>query len=105
MKKIPGLPTELQDLEWKEYINDRLISRHDSGFYVIVPKDMKESQGLFCPVCDCVVTSSEDVTACAEKKACQHCVDRYYYQNAEKWKDGWRPEISSCDHKKTILVR
>ena len=107
LKMIPKCVTDesLKDLNWIEYPDDRLMSIHPSGFYIVVPKDCEPAVPIFCPVCDCALSTGEDVSACKELGCCEHCKDKWYYPNSVAWKDGWRPtEEIICDYKKTIIV-
>ena len=104
---IPKCITDekLSSLKWTDYIGDRLITTHPSGFRIIVPKDSDPAISLFCPLCNCILSTGEDVSVCRELGCCEHCKERWYYSNKEKWSSGWRPKIESrCEHKKTVLI-
>ena len=49
-------------------------------------------KALECPVCEFCLRDSDDQKSYDEKGACTECVGQYYYQNAEEWNKGWRPE-------------
>ena len=107
LKMIPKCVTDenLKNLEWKDYLGDRVIAFHPSGFHVIVPKDCDPAVPLFCPVCQCALSTGEDVSTCRDFGCCDHCKDRWYYPNKEQWSTGWRPvQESRCEHKKTVIV-
>jgi len=38
-----------------------------------------------------VLQVDKDFEAYMSHGACSSCVDIYYYPNAKKWNDGWRP--------------
>ena len=47
-----------------------------------------------CHVCGIVLKDDIDMNTFLEHSACSNCVDTYYYPNADKWKNGWRPKIT-----------
>lgn len=104
---IPKCITDesLKTLKWDEYIDDRIYASHPSGFKIIVPKECDPAIPLFCPLCECALSTGEDVDTCRDLGCCEHCKDRWYYSNKKKWKNGWRPVIDSkCEHKKTLVI-
>ena len=56
----------------------RLIFAHVDDAYV-------------CSVCGYVLKDDKDMETFFEKEACTSCIDIYYYPNAQRWDDGWRP--------------
>ena len=79
-------------MEWKPYLNDRLIAKHPSGFHVIRPVDSSESvQPIFCPHCEHIMRSEYDDDAYNKFNCCDSCAASWVYPNLEKWKSGWRP--------------
>ena len=50
---------------------------------------------LFCPCCNIVVGSIEDVSAIKKYSVCEICYESYYFTNKEKWNNGWRPSLKN----------
>jgi hypothetical protein len=97
---------ESKKLDWKDYYNNRLIAEHPSGFSIIIPKGCPESTPVFCPLCGCANSTSDDITSCDEVGCCQHCKQEHYYQNKLAWEKGWRPDaINDCKYVKTVIVK
>jgi hypothetical protein len=78
-------------IDWKPYTNDRLISEHSSGFYVIKPIETAEAQPLFCPLCESIMRSEMDEESYKKFTCCDSCAITWAYPNREKWNAGWRP--------------
>jgi hypothetical protein len=79
-------------MEWQNYPDERLIAHHPSGFSVIKPKIMNDSeQPLFCPLCESIMNSSYDDESYSKFECCDECAGTWAYPNKEKWKSGWRP--------------
>jgi hypothetical protein len=80
-------------MEWKPYLNDRLIAKHPAGFHVIKPVEQAcESQPLFCPYCDRIMRSEYDDDAYKKFQCCDICAGAWVYPNLDAWKSGWRPD-------------
>jgi hypothetical protein len=80
-------------MEWKDISKER-IQREADGFFVIKPKNVKESIPLFCPVCNVAMRNSLDVQYYRKWGACYECGTMHAELNREKWQAGWRPELS-----------
>lgn len=81
-------------MEWKEYLNDRVIAEHPQGFYVIKQKDLPiENMPIFCPVCEAIMTSLYDESAYKKFSCCDGCANKWAYRNQDRWLSGWRPTI------------
>jgi hypothetical protein len=78
-------------MEWKPYTRDRLIAKHDAGFYLIKPADCKDGQPLFCPTCEHLMLTSFDEEVYQKFGCCDRCANDWAYPNKEKWMSGWRP--------------
>lgn len=85
--------------EWNEYTNDRLILKHPSGFYVIKPKDFERGQPLFCPVCEIIMKTIYDDESYQKFECCDRCASTWAYPHKEKWKAGWRPSMDEISNK------
>ena len=60
----------------------------------IRPIDSK-TYSLSCPVCNNIVSTTEDMESIKANDACEECYLIYYYKNKEEWEKGWRPEINN----------
>jgi hypothetical protein len=78
-------------LEWKPYLNERLIAQHPAGFSVIRPIEASEAQPLFCPMCESIMRSSYDDEAYKKFSCCDECSNTWVYPNLSRWNEGWRP--------------
>ena len=105
MRKIPRSAAELiETLQWSEHMEDRLMSEHPSGFFVIIPKDVESVAPIFCSVCGCALSTVEDVKCHDSIGSCEHCRDKFFYQNREKWHEGWRPAVDNCVCAKIVII-
>jgi hypothetical protein len=83
-------------LEWKPYLNDRIIADHPGGFFIIKPKESSASvQPLFCPICDIMMRSLYDEDSYHKFGCCDKCAARWVYPDMTRWKSGWRPSSES----------
>jgi hypothetical protein len=89
-------------MEWKCYLNNRMISEHPSGFYVIKPADKEKSKPIFCPVCDFIMVGELDKSSYEKFECCDSCATIWAYPNKEKWNNGWRPSIDEVTNKYNI---
>lgn len=77
--------------DWKDYTDNRLIS--DNGwFYTIKPIDSEENIPLNCSICSSLTLSSDDVLTFDLFGCCSWCADQWAYKNADRWREGWRPQ-------------
>lgn len=54
---------------------------------------------LFCPVCDMLMSSSDDALMFERYECCEACGMRWAEPNADRWlKEGWRPSSSELMH-------
>ena len=44
-----------------------------------------------------MLVTVEDIQSFKSVECCEKCELMYYYPNSEKWKKGWRPNLSSKD--------
>jgi len=86
-------------MNWKPYIGNRLIADHPSGFKVIRPVDLEETQPLFCELCESIMRSAMDEDAFKKFKCCDSCATFWAYPNKDKWNDGWRPSPEEIENK------
>lgn len=78
-------------MDWKPYINDRLICEHPAGFFVIKPQEQPIGQPIFCPVCEGIMRTSFDDESYEKYTCCETCANRWVYKDKERWASGWRP--------------
>ena len=84
--------------EWKPYFHDRLIKRHSSNFFIIVPKDAEPGIPLACPVCEVLMRSRDDEIAWVDFKCCHKCSLAWASPRRKEWNEGWRPEPEILMH-------
>ena len=89
-------------MEWKSYLNDRLIAEHKDGFFVIKPNKLEESMPIFCPVCEFIMRSSMDEDSYRKFSCCDSCSTTWAYPNKKKWSEGWRPSSDEVANKYRI---
>lgn len=77
--------------EWKTYTNNRIITEHPSGFYIIKPKDFRRGRPLFCSLCNSIMRTNFDDEAYSKFECCDSCATFWAYPNKDKWIEGWRP--------------
>ena len=87
-------------MQWEKYSNERLIAKHEKGFYVIKPEKMSNTENpIFCPLCDWIMNSFYDEEIYKKFTCCDNCANEWVYSNMEKWKEGWRPSREDIDNK------
>jgi hypothetical protein len=47
--------------------------------------------GLFCKVCDYLLSSAQDIEASRQYNCCNDCYITFAESREEEWKNGWRP--------------
>ena len=91
--------------DWKEYPGDRLIKKHDAGFYVIKPKECDlDRQPIFCPLCESIMNGVYAPDAWKKFKCCDSCAGTWAYPNKEQWEKGWRPTAEQIKNKSEKLL-
>jgi hypothetical protein len=80
-----------EEKEWRPYLNDRLINRHESDFYVIIPNNVSKHVPLSCPVCDTLLRSIDDENSYNEYECCDACARKWAMARKVEWSNGWRP--------------
>lgn len=83
----------LDDVEFKPYMQDRLIHYNDLGYYVIVPKDATRPVPLSCPVCDFLLRTQDDEISWHKFNCCDRCALVWAIPKKDQWELGWRPSI------------
>lgn len=84
---------------WNEYPGDRLIKKHESGFFIIKPKEYEHGQPIFCPLCDFIMNGIYDSDAWEKFQCCDACAGTWAYHNKEEWQKGWRPSREQINNK------
>ena len=78
-------------MEWKPYLNDRLIAEHESGFFIIKPAEIEPGKPIFCPLCEFIMNGLYDDEIWNKFGCCDSCANEWVYSNMESWREGWRP--------------
>mgnify|MGYP001370038576 CR=1 FL=1 len=81
--------------EWVETDDKNEYCKH-SGI-IFKRKKNVETIPVDCPVCKIMLITVEDIQSFKRVECCEKCELMYYYPNREKWKKGWRPNLSSKD--------
>tara|TARA_B000000557_G_scaffold92637_1_gene74914 strand:- start:1238 stop:1489 length:252 start_codon:yes stop_codon:yes gene_type:complete len=76
--------------EWKKVGKDHVILEK-KGFIFKKPINY-ETISYYCEICNSLIYTIEDVESYRDNKACIECFEKYYYNNKEKWDNGWRPK-------------
>lgn len=87
----------MKDLKWSDYLDDRLIAQHSSGFSIIVPKSRSDYTPMLCPLCRFALTSLYDEGAHRKFGCCDKCAAKWAYPRAKEWESGWRPSQQEVD--------
>tara|TARA_Y100000592_G_C5460056_1_gene313517 strand:- start:1693 stop:1998 length:306 start_codon:yes stop_codon:yes gene_type:complete len=70
--------------------NDMIYVYH-SKFTVIKPKNHAPNLPVSCPICDFILSDSDDDISYKENGCCLDCARRWVQPNKQKWAGGWRP--------------
>lgn len=70
--------------------NNMLYVYHDK-FCVVKPKNHQPTIPVACPLCDFILSDSDDDISYKENNCCLDCTRRWVQPNREKWVNGWRP--------------
>ena len=62
----------------------------------------KKKSPMFCPVCDLLLRSSEDVESYNNYDCCNSCFLKWAESRRESWKKGWRPTKKEIDIHRSI---
>ena len=77
--------------DWEPYLKGRLIKKHEKGFYVIKPEDSENPIPIACPICETLMSTSDDEVAFLKHQCCHACDLKWAASRSEAWKNGWRP--------------
>ena len=80
---------------WKD-IDEENESLEYDGIIFIREKNV-ETLPISCPVCKTMLNTVEDIDSYKEVEACRDCHISYYYQNKDRWINGWRPNLTNSD--------
>ena len=64
----------------------------DMGEFMISSEEVESFFPLFCPVCDIVMSTSDDHDFIQKFQCCAECGMRWAEPMREKWVAGWRPD-------------
>lgn len=97
------MTVKIQQLQFNEYQNDRLIAEHPDGYFVVIPKEKSNKSPIACPVCETLFKTSDDDVAYLQFECCHFCSSAFANPNREKWLKGWRP--STAEIEQSIIAR
>ena len=65
-----------------------------------------DSIGIFCNLCDFVMSTSVDFESHKKFGICRECSAKFAECRKKEWKSGWRPDqLALLNHKKDIEKR
>lgn len=92
MKRMQRLSVPEHDVVWLPYPRERLVQRR-VGFVVIKPLESSVGVPLWCPLCECLMETSDDEDNFCELGCCAHCAMRWAHPRRKAWAEGWRPSL------------
>lgn len=78
-------------MNWRPISGEREAFVDPRGFTVIRPLVRPPPSPLFCPVCDLMMRTDEDVRRWREDGCCHQCAMKWCDPQRERWASGWRP--------------
>jgi hypothetical protein len=55
---------------------------------------------IWCPVCEYILTSMEDVRSLKDNDCCDECWLSFGQMRQKEWKEGWRPDSETLNRYK-----
>lgn len=87
----------------RSYFSDRTITDESQGFSIVKPAHLEPIVPLACPVCKCLLTTSDDEAAWHHFECCDWCANTWAYPRQSEWNEGYRP--TSNDVKRALDER
>lgn len=87
----------MKKVEFKNYLNDRLIAKHEDGFAIIIPSTETTTIPAVCENCEYFLRTSLDEEAYNELKCCDFCARNWAKARKQEWLNGWRPPKEDVD--------
>ena len=66
----------------------------------VVNKVKDTSHNIWCPVCEYVLASMQDVRSLKENGCCEDCWLTFGQMRQKEWKEGWRPDSETLNRYK-----
>jgi len=66
----------------------------------VVNKVKDNSHNIWCPVCEYVLASMQDVKSLKEHNCCEDCWLTFGQMRQREWKEGWRPDSETLNRYK-----
>ena len=66
----------------------------------VVNKVKEAGRNIWCPVCEYVLTSMEDVRSLKDNSCCEDCWLTFGQMRQKEWKEGWRPDSETLNRYK-----
>lgn len=82
---------DTNDIEWKKI--DKYTEEQTKNEIRYIRPVNSVSLSIDCPCCKKLISTVEDVESLKQINACEECNIVFYYQNKEKWLNGWRPKL------------
>ena len=66
----------------------------------IINKEKENSHNIWCPVCEYILVSMQDVRSIKDNHCCEECWLTFGQSRQKEWKEGWRPDIETLNRYK-----
>ena len=66
----------------------------------VVNKVKDTSHNIWCPVCEYVLASMQDVRSLKDNNCCEDCWLTFGQMRQKEWKEGWRPDSETINRYK-----
>ena len=79
----------IDEAKWNKIDKDTEVTK--IGKYRFVRPVNSKTIPLGCPSCKKLLNNVDDIESVKNNDVCEECFLMHYYQNREKWENGWRP--------------
>jgi protein-arginine kinase activator protein McsA len=59
-----------------------------------------DKHNIWCPICEYVITSMQDVRSIKDNSCCEDCWLTFGQMRQKEWKEGWRPDSETLNRYK-----
>jgi hypothetical protein len=67
---------------------------------IFIDESDGEKIGLFCKVCDYILSSQQDIETSRQYSCCNECYMTFAASREEEWQQGWRPDEETLNRYK-----
>ena len=79
----------IDKVKWNKIDKDTEVTK--IGKYRFIRPINSKTIPLDCPSCKKLLNNVDDIESVKANDVCKECFLVHYYQNKEKWENGWRP--------------